>query len=438
MKKLLLFIIIFCTGKFVFGQCGCTNCPEPLPDNTNRNFYVNVSDNDLDPIDYCQTMLLESINLHFDHEYIGDLAITITSPCGNSILLTGNIGFFGATDGSVWNIGFVDGTPSPDPGFSPVFDNSDPWGINGFFTGTYNPWSGTIASLNCPDNCGTWIINVLDNQSNDFGNFLDFSLDFGDPSETGQLTCDSEAPPPCVNCADLLGPFTICYDSSESDLVLLEICPPPGQFLDAATILSGTFEAGFDSLTVYSGPSGSGTSGSVVLPPTFGNLENTVLTPVDSNHCLIFVSNSDGSISCAEGFQDELNIIACTTCSTNSPMNDEQNIPTLSQWGLICLALLFLSYGSIIMINESVVFAGFSTISLSIQQKDIYKLPFNKKVFKQVLPLTAILIGLGFLTCYYIYNTIFTSDIIGVTLAAPIFAYLMHLLIWIEMEKNKN
>ena len=438
MKKLLLVIVISFFGKFVFGQCGCTNCPQPLPDDTNQDFYVNVSDNNLDSIDDCSTMLLESINLHFNHEYLGDLAITITSPCGNTITLAANVGFHGFTDGTVWDIEFVDGTPSPDSGFSPLFDNSDPWGINGYYTGTYNPWSGTLASLNCSNNCGTWTINVHDHQLNDLGNFLDFSLNFGNPSETGQLTCDSENPPLCLNCAELLGPFTSCYDSNQSDYVLLEICPPPGQFLQSATILEGSYEPVSDNLTVYSGPAGSGISGTIVMPPTYGNLENTILNPVDSTHCLIFISNSDGTLSCAEDDEglielNELSIIACTTCP-NIPLN----IPTLSQWGLICLALLLLNYGSIVMINESVVFAHFSTIDLSILQKDTYKLPFNKQIFKQVLPITAILIGLGFSICYSIYNTIFTSDIIGVMLAGPIFAYLIHLLIWMEMERKQT
>ena len=431
MKKLLLIIIFFSIGKFAFGQCGCTNCPEPLPDNTNQNFYVNVSDNNLDSVDDCSTMLLESINLHFDHEYISDLIVTITSPCGNSIVLMGNIGFYGATDGTVWDINFEDGPVTPDPGFSPAFDTSEPWGLNGNFTGTYNPFIGTLASLNCPDNCGDWIINVSDAQENDLGNFLDFSLDFGSPSSTGQLTCHSEVPPICPDCSNLLGPFTNCYDSNESDLVFLEICPPPGQIIDVATILAGTFEAGFDNLTIYSGPTGSGISGIMVLPPTDGNLENTAVYPVDSLDCLIFVSNSDGSISCSEGIQNEMQIVACTSCNSNITGN-QTDIPTLSQWGLIFLAILLMNFGSVTMLNESL---SYSTIGLFVFKNKSINIPFHKKTFSLSTIITSLLIIFGFTFCYLIYGTIFKPDIIGTALTAPIFTYLLHLLLWMEFEK---
>ncbi len=428
MKKLLLIIILFSIGKFVFGQCGCTNCPEPLPDDTNQNFYVNISDNNLDNIDDCSTMLLESINIYFDHEYIGDLTVTVTSPCGNSIVLMGNIGFHGATDGTFWDIEFEDGSVSPDSGFPPVFDNAAPWGLNGNYTGTYNPYSGTLASLNCTDNCGTWTINVSDDQTSDIGNFFDFSLDFGDPSDTGQLNCDSEPPSLCPDCSQILGPFTNCYDSYETDWVFLEICPPPGQTIDVATILEGTFEAGFDNLTVYSGPAGSGIAGVMVLPPTDGNLQNTTIFPIDPEHCLIFVSNSDSSISCAEDLQNEMNIIACTSCNpvTNS------NIPTLSQWGLIFLALMLMSLGSVLLMNESL---SYSKIGIFTYQNKSFNIPFDKKAFNFSIATTSLLILIGFAICFAIYGTIFYQDLIGVAFTAPVFTYLLHLLWWMEFEK---
>lgn len=434
MKKLIIFILLILFGKAGFGQCVCSNCPQPLPDNTNQNFYLTVSDNGQDGIDDCTSMSLEEINISFDHEYIGDLIITIISPCGNSITLMGTVGFYGATDGSVWNISFIDGTPTPDPGFSGTFDNGESWGINGSYTGTYNPSSGAISGLNCADNCGVWIINVYDDQANDFGNFNDFSLDFGDATDTGQLTCDSEPPPPCEDCATTLGPFEYCYNAGESDLVIFEICPPPGESIDAATILTGVYEAGFDNLSVYSGASGSGTSGTLIMVPTFGNLENILLAPADSNDCLIFVSNSDSSISCADGSQLPLSVIACTICSDNGGGGSSTtDIPTLSEWGLILLTLLLMTFGSIQLHANSLSTSIQNVVYLPVFKKAT--LPFEKSIFMHAVTITSLLIVVGFMICYKIYGAIFTPDIIGVALSSPVFAYLIHL-VWMIEKKN--
>ncbi len=199
MKKILFLLLFIAAGQFAFAQntC-CTNCPLFLPDNGSAEFPIGVADNgegDGDSTDDCESMVLESIAITFDHEYIGDLSLIVTSPCGNTITLIGPVGFFGATDGTTWDVTFVDGTPAPDPGFSGVFNNADAWGLGGMYTGTYNPNAGTIASLNCDDNCGVWTFFVSDDQGLDVGNFLDFNLNFGQPTADGELDCTSD---PCA------------------------------------------------------------------------------------------------------------------------------------------------------------------------------------------------------------------------------------------------
>ena len=198
MKKLIFLLAFLYVGSIAYAQESCCpNCPLFLPDNGSAEFPIGVADNgdgDGDSNDDCTTMVLESISLNFDHEYLGDLTLTVTSPCGNTITLIGPEGFFGPTDGTTWDITFVDGTPSPDPGFSGVFNNADPWGLGGMYTGSYNPNIGNIADLNCPDNCGTWLFFVSDGQGLDEGNFLDFNLNFGQPTADGELACTSE---PC-------------------------------------------------------------------------------------------------------------------------------------------------------------------------------------------------------------------------------------------------
>jgi len=203
MKKLILLLSLICVVAVAYAQdpptC-CPNCPLFLPDGDSAEFPIGVADNgdgDGDSNDDCTTMVLESIAIMFDHEYIGDLIITATSPCGNTITLIGpgDVIPMGDTDGSTWDIVFVDGTAMPDPGFNAVFDNTQMWGLNGMFTGTYNPFMGTIADLNCPDNCGTWNFFVTDIFGQDDGNFLDFNLNFGQPTMDGEIACTSE---PCA------------------------------------------------------------------------------------------------------------------------------------------------------------------------------------------------------------------------------------------------
>lgn len=97
-----------------------------------------------------------------------------------------------------------------------------------------------------------------------------------------------------------------CYDSNETDVVLFEITA------DDVIISQGTFETNFDDLTVYSGAPGSGTSGTIVFGPSDGDLSNTIISTANPGETLIFVSNSDGSVSCASGSQTMLDVFIGT------------------------------------------------------------------------------------------------------------------------------
>jgi|GEM_PF-4900769 len=107
-------------------------------------------------------------------------------------------------------------------------------------------------------------------------------------------------------------------------------------------------------------------------------------------------------------------------------------IPTLSEWGLIFLALLLLSYGSIVLASEQVLA---SHTQIPMPNKQYFTLPFHKAIFRKALSMTALLVFIGFSICFYLYQAIFFSDVIGVLLTAPIFAYLTHLLYLIESKK---
>jgi hypothetical protein len=179
---LIYIIFIFAIGQ-ASGQCGCTNCPLGLPDNAVEDFFVNVfSDGTAD----CNlaTNPLNFITLNFNHEYLGDLTITLTSPGGQTITLVGPEGFFGGTDvgdgnndnGDVFNLTFTDGaaTVFNNQVITGTLDDITPQTV----TGTYQPFSGSLGGFT-GNLCGTWVLNVNDGQGLDGGAFSDFQLGFG-------------------------------------------------------------------------------------------------------------------------------------------------------------------------------------------------------------------------------------------------------------------
>ncbi len=119
---------------------------------------------------------------------------------------------------------------------------------------------------------------------------------------------------------------------------------------------------------------------------------------------------------------------ACSMVSAN-------DIPTLSEWGLITLALLLMSYGSIMMTAVAGSTSGGSrTISFGSHS---FAMPFDNKVYRRALMLTGLLAAGGFAGCFAIYGAIFMSDLIGVAISGPVFAYLAHLLYLLETNKEK-
>lgn len=105
-----------------------------------------------------------------------------------------------------------------------------------------------------------------------------------------------------------------CYGNGETDLVIFEVCPSAGMFAEAV-INEGTYGLG-DLLTVYQGTTGSGTGGAIVFGPMTGNLSGTTINASTADECLIFVSNSDPVISCADGF--ELALKVCGNSKTSN------------------------------------------------------------------------------------------------------------------------
>ncbi len=113
-----------------------------------------------------------------------------------------------------------------------------------------------------------------------------------------------------AQCSGGLSQFSACYGDNEADLVLFEICPSAGTAI-RATVERGSFGTidGVDNLTVYEGGSSSGTSGTIYFGPQSGDFAGTLITG-STNQCLIFVSNSNGTVSCTNLVERELIVCA--------------------------------------------------------------------------------------------------------------------------------
>lgn len=174
--------------------CGCTNCPQFMPDNFVGDFLINVSGAD-NPTLGQNGQGVCGVTMHLNHEYIGDLTITLTSPSGQSVTLVGPEGFWGPTDGDDWNISFVPcgDMANPDPGFSAQWNNNQAWGLNNSYSGSYYPSNGCLENFNSGPVDGTWTLTVVDGQAIDVGNFFDYQIIFCDPSGIMCFSCAAQA-----------------------------------------------------------------------------------------------------------------------------------------------------------------------------------------------------------------------------------------------------
>ena len=192
--KLIIFFF-FLSSRALLSQapCNCTNCPQFMPDGFTGNFYLNVQ-NACNPTLGQNGQGVCGVRLHLEHEYIGDLRITLTSPSGQTITLIGPVGFFGGTDFTDWDVTFVPCTApaAPDPGFANTWNNNQAWGLNGNYTGDYYPSVGCLNTLTGPVN-GQWTMTVFDQQAIDVGTFFDYEIIFCDPSCIDCFTCAANA-----------------------------------------------------------------------------------------------------------------------------------------------------------------------------------------------------------------------------------------------------
>ncbi len=200
-----------------------------------------------------------------------------------------------------------------------------------------------------------------------------------------------------------------------------------GSAVTSTTNISGSVVAA-DLLAVQFTSGGETHNGWVELTV---DLANGTVTCANTGYqeCSIETASAagDASAACIDAGEATNESAACSPETTD--------IPTLSEWGLITLALLLMSYGSIAIAATSTGLAG-TNKTFNFGSK-MFALPFDNRIYRKALMMTGLLALAGFTGCFAIYGAIFMSDIIGVAIAGPVFAYLSHLLYLLE-KRNEN
>ncbi len=169
---------------------------------------------------------------------------------------------------------------------------------------------------------------------------------------------------------------------------------------------------------------------------TMDNTSTGVLDNTGAATIPTFVEGPDGTYtvsfyhSAMSGYtasfsNGEETLMANATCGA---CGDVDAIPTMSEWGLILLALLLMTFGTLLIgaTKASVVGTNYSVQLSSLTKLSTY--PFDKTVFVKAAALTLGLIILFALGTLWVYGTIALVDIVGTAVTAPIFTYLVHLL----------
>lgn len=174
--------------------CGCNNCPSVIPDLSIGDYRFSVVQADNNDLSSGMQGVC-GVRVQFNHEYLGDLVMELISPAGQKVQLVGPNGFWGPTDNTVWDIGFVPcaAIAIPDPGFDPSWNSSQPWGNGANYTGSYYPDFGCLEDFNLGTVTGEWTLRVFDFQANDVGNILGFEVVFC--NETGVACFGCTEPP---------------------------------------------------------------------------------------------------------------------------------------------------------------------------------------------------------------------------------------------------
>lgn len=100
-------------------------------------------------------------------------------------------------------------------------------------------------------------------------------------------------------------------------------------------------------------------------------------------------------------------------------------VPTMSQWGMFLFALIMITFGVVFVFNsqQRLALNGANGVSGSFNTQ---QLPFDKTAFQSALTTAMALAVPGFALIYFGWGEIVAADFIGMAMAVPIVAYLIH------------
>ncbi len=140
--------------------------------------------------------------------------------------------------------------------------------------------------------------------------------------------------------------------------------------------------------------------------------------------------------TCSNGVQDgdeegiDCGGTACAPCGTVAA------IPTMSQWGLILLTLLTLTFVSISVVSRQGSLAGVNRTFTMSDAMQLRNYPFNRNMFFKAALFVAFAALIAAVGTFAVYGFLTMTDIVGTFIAGPVLAYLIHLLAMVnEQEK---
>ena len=208
----------------LYTQCAVDGLVNILPANAIQTRSIELEVSGLANDDLSGTQELCNIFMEFEHGRIENVKITLTSPAGQTITLTGPSVTGGGLSPLVrWNIimGQCANPAAPDTGFDPVWDNAQPWAAFTEYTGIYHPQQGCLEDFDTGSANGTWTIDI-ENLGNTSGFLTFFALQF----------CDGD-PGACTSCSPYAGslgnqPIAFCEGTSFNGDLQFELQPEIG------------------------------------------------------------------------------------------------------------------------------------------------------------------------------------------------------------------
>jgi gliding motility-associated-like protein len=218
---------------------------------------------------------------------------------------------WGADDGYVfgWAIDFT--TVSPEiVVFTPdIGDNADSsyWEITDPFVTNLSADGNTVTVVPTTPGVYEYTYSAIDNFGCENDSIVRITLSDPILADAGldTLICDGQSVvigPPTAQCGNDGGNYTYCYGNNDN--TTFTYCPDtPG---DGLTFMEIAFNAGstetfFDELSVYDGDDAT----APLIGVFEGDLSGLVFTATNPTGCITMVIDSDGSVSCNSGSQDE-------------------------------------------------------------------------------------------------------------------------------------